>query len=254
MLSLVIEHASGSREISLALKQMVLGRAGDSDIIVSDVGVSRKHCVIRREGARWFIEDLGSARGTFVNDARVQRQRLELKKGDVLRIGESPLKVRVVERLLEPAEVRAWEVLQAATDEQRLVRADELEQNGQLEFADWVRAELELRQHAVATKEYRHAQGELAALAEKVPPHLRALLARVTIEGCAFPPCPREWSKLALTRQPLLRGCATCNKNVTYCDTTEEGRQLFPAPIVVDPCRERRPGDTRPMPRMMPVG
>jgi len=42
--------------------------------------VSRKHALITREGSTYFIEDLGSTNGIFVNSQKVQRT--ELKNGD----------------------------------------------------------------------------------------------------------------------------------------------------------------------------
>lgn len=252
MLTIVIPGESEAREIALVGEQLMLGRGLENEIVVTHPGVSRRHAVLRRDGFKWWIEDLGSAHGTFVNDARIQRH--ALTDGDVVRIGEYPHTVKIVERQLERDLLGTYAALQLATDEQRLVHADELEQQGQLDFANWVRTELELRQHPVGSLKVVHVQAELAELAKKVPPHLRALMAHGVIEGCRLPTCPGEWSKLTMGTRPRTRGCMTCSKDVTFCDTAAEGRELFPARIVVDACRERRPGDTLPMAIAMPVG
>jgi hypothetical protein len=55
--------------------------------------VGRQHAVLRADGAGWSVEDLQSTNGTFVNQARVQRQLLA--PGDTLRLGSDGPEVRV---------------------------------------------------------------------------------------------------------------------------------------------------------------
>ena len=66
----------------------VLGRQEDCelhDAFVGNTGVSRKHAKIINDGGRFFIEDLGSRNGTYLNNVRLT-QRMELTDGDKLRI------------------------------------------------------------------------------------------------------------------------------------------------------------------------
>lgn len=50
------------------------------------VGISRHHARLTREGSQWFIDDLGSLNGTFVNDVQVKAGHpTSLKNGDVVR-------------------------------------------------------------------------------------------------------------------------------------------------------------------------
>jgi len=44
-----------------------IGRSKGSDIRVSDISVSRDHCVLLRRKEGWFVSDIGSKFGTFVN-------------------------------------------------------------------------------------------------------------------------------------------------------------------------------------------
>lgn len=62
-----------------------VGRDPASDLAIADATVSRRHAVLRRDGSRLEVEDLGSAGGTYVNDTRVQR--CPLSPGDVVRFG-----------------------------------------------------------------------------------------------------------------------------------------------------------------------
>ena len=62
-----------------------VGRDPASDLAIADATVSRRHAVLRRDGSRLEVEDLGSAGGTYVNETRVQR--CPLSPGDVVRFG-----------------------------------------------------------------------------------------------------------------------------------------------------------------------
>ena len=72
-----------------------VGRALDCAIRTDDAMVSRKHSMIRMEGGRYVVEDLGSSNGTHVNDVRVTKQ--PLAHNDVVRCGS--LWLRYVEDL-----------------------------------------------------------------------------------------------------------------------------------------------------------
>jgi predicted Zn finger-like uncharacterized protein len=56
--------------------RVVLGRA-ESDIVVDDPEISRKHCVVEVQGIRARLIDLGSRNGTFVNETRVEMSELQ---------------------------------------------------------------------------------------------------------------------------------------------------------------------------------
>ncbi len=65
----------------------VIGRHGDNDVQLSDACVSRKHAEIRFDGERWWVKDLGSGNGTYLNGLRIEeaplseKAELELGKG-----------------------------------------------------------------------------------------------------------------------------------------------------------------------------
>lgn len=63
-----------------------LGRRESNDIDILDEGVSREHAAIRREGDAFFVRDLGSTGGTFVNGERLTGERA-LRDGDRLMLG-----------------------------------------------------------------------------------------------------------------------------------------------------------------------
>ena len=64
-----------------------LGRAVDCIIRTDDAMVSRKNCKISFINARWYVEDLGSANGTMVNDTTIG-EATTLQSGDRIMIGQ----------------------------------------------------------------------------------------------------------------------------------------------------------------------
>lgn len=73
----------------------VVGRDPNCEIVVSDGSVSRKHARLERRGETWWVVDLGSANGTYVNSLKVGEQ--ALKNGQELRFGALAFRVDVVE-------------------------------------------------------------------------------------------------------------------------------------------------------------
>ncbi len=74
--------------MELSNRRFVIGRAEQSDLHVDDQRVSRQHAEILCEADRWFVVDLGSQNGTFVNGHRlVAGQRQPLKNNDKIQIG-----------------------------------------------------------------------------------------------------------------------------------------------------------------------
>lgn len=65
------------------------GRHAESDVFLDDVTVSRRHAEIRRRGEEFFINDVGSLNGTYVNRERVDETKLA--SGDELQIGKFKL-------------------------------------------------------------------------------------------------------------------------------------------------------------------
>jgi len=51
-----------------------VGRSRESDVVISDSAISRKHLEIRRENGSWTIYDLNSANGSFLNEKPVSQK------------------------------------------------------------------------------------------------------------------------------------------------------------------------------------
>jgi len=63
-----------------------LGRHPESEIILDDITVSRRHAEVTRVGNTYFVRDVGSLNGTYVNQERVEEA--PLRHGDELQVGK----------------------------------------------------------------------------------------------------------------------------------------------------------------------
>jgi len=69
--------------------EVSIGRDAANQLCAGDGSLSRRHCVVRCEGAKCSVRDLGSRNGTRVNGVPVEEQQLE--HGDQLSVGSSLL-------------------------------------------------------------------------------------------------------------------------------------------------------------------
>lgn len=70
-----------------------LGRSEDNEVVLSDVGVSRRHSQVYWSGSECLIEDLGSGNGTYLRGQRIQSQ--PLADGDEVVIDPFVLTFRI---------------------------------------------------------------------------------------------------------------------------------------------------------------
>ncbi|MGH8104443.1 MAG: FHA domain-containing protein [bacterium] len=97
----VLRFVTGKRsgkELLLELPKVVGGSSEACDLVVDDELVAPEHFVIKREGATFFIQDLGTDAGTQINGNRSEGK-MELKNGDRIKVGTSVLLFKVVETL-----------------------------------------------------------------------------------------------------------------------------------------------------------
>lgn len=61
----------------------IIGRSKSSDVVISLLGLSRRHTRVTREGEQIFVEDMGSQNGTWVNNHRIDGKH-RIRHGDLL--------------------------------------------------------------------------------------------------------------------------------------------------------------------------
>jgi serine/threonine protein kinase len=64
-----------------------IGRINGNDLVISERTVSRRHARLWFSDGRWYLEDLQSANGTFVNNIRIY-QPVVLNDNDVINFGD----------------------------------------------------------------------------------------------------------------------------------------------------------------------
>ncbi len=80
------------RSVKLSFATVTLGRDESNDLVIDAPTVSDFHAEITCEAHRYYIIDLLSAGGTFVNGRRIS-ERCELKSWDLVRLGKVELEV-----------------------------------------------------------------------------------------------------------------------------------------------------------------
>ena len=67
--------------------ELTLGRSSSNNIVIKDPYISKNHFKIIKDEENFFIEDLKSSNGTFLNGEKLEDVAI-LKSNDVIRTGE----------------------------------------------------------------------------------------------------------------------------------------------------------------------
>jgi eukaryotic-like serine/threonine-protein kinase len=84
----LVSKGEAGRKFEINGQSIMVGRDRSCAIVLSHPAVSRRHARLSISSAGLTLEDLKSANGTFVNDARVMSA--SVKPGDVIRFGGDP--------------------------------------------------------------------------------------------------------------------------------------------------------------------
>jgi hypothetical protein len=84
-MTLLLVEGTDRRRIVLDHFPFTVGRLKDRDLVLTDPRVSREHAVFTRENDGIYVEDKSSRQGTFVNNERTSRRRLQ--RNDRLEFG-----------------------------------------------------------------------------------------------------------------------------------------------------------------------
>ena len=92
--TVVVLAEQGNRLASVPLQgNLQVGRADACQIKLSDTYVSSFHARIFSRDGQWYVEDLGSTNGTYMNQRRVTSP-VEVRAGDRIRVGKTTLEFR----------------------------------------------------------------------------------------------------------------------------------------------------------------
>lgn len=88
MWKLTIEDDQGNRiPVPLVRDEYSIGRGAENTLRLTEQNVSRQHAKVLREDGRWFLVDLESYNGSYINGERVI-ERQELADGDLIQLGD----------------------------------------------------------------------------------------------------------------------------------------------------------------------
>ncbi|MCI0520101.1 MAG: FHA domain-containing protein [Chloroflexi bacterium] len=92
---LILEGAApGLPRASFSAAVVTLGRDPSCDYVIEDATVSARHARLFYRSGQWWVEDLHSTNGAFINEERLTAP-LAAAHGDVLRCGQAALKISI---------------------------------------------------------------------------------------------------------------------------------------------------------------
>lgn len=102
---IIVKGPDEGRQLNLAEGKTVLGRDEAADAQIEFTAVSRKHAAVEWAGDNFFLEDVGSSNGTFLNGKKIEG-RVQIKPGDEVGLGQSVV-LRFEAPVIEAAAVEA---------------------------------------------------------------------------------------------------------------------------------------------------
>lgn len=90
MSEIIINDENGNRKMKIEGGEIILGRSEECGAVLKAQAVSRKHSRIFKEGPFYYIADLGSTNGTFVNGTKIS-EKTALAHRDAISIGQAKI-------------------------------------------------------------------------------------------------------------------------------------------------------------------
>jgi pSer/pThr/pTyr-binding forkhead associated (FHA) protein len=92
--SVVVRGPEGAKPHSVQISaSMVVGRGSECELRIEDTYASTQHARLFGKNGAWYVEDLGSTNGTFVNEQKLAAPAM-VQPGDKIRVGTTVLELR----------------------------------------------------------------------------------------------------------------------------------------------------------------
>lgn len=89
----VTAGALANTRITLGDQPVLIGRADDSTLVLSDDYASERHARLSKRGDDWYVEDLGSTNGTYLDRGKVTTA-VRAPLNTPIRIGKTVIELR----------------------------------------------------------------------------------------------------------------------------------------------------------------
>ncbi len=88
----VVEPAATRGQTYELAEELTMGRAGGCQVTIDDTFVSQLHARLFQRDGQYFLEDLGSTNGTYLNRQKVTAP-TPIRKGDRVQVGKTVLEL-----------------------------------------------------------------------------------------------------------------------------------------------------------------
>ena len=89
----VTEGTLAGTRIALGTQPVLIGRADDSTLVLTDDYASPRHARLSPRGSDWYVEDLGSTNGTYLDRSKVTTA-VRVPIGTPVHVGKTVIELR----------------------------------------------------------------------------------------------------------------------------------------------------------------
>ena len=93
-ISLIKQSLETSETFIFEIPEIILGRDPTCTLNVDDQTISARHAKLSYHQSQWWVKDLGSTNGTFLNQERIEEQQV-ITSGDILQFGKIEYEIRI---------------------------------------------------------------------------------------------------------------------------------------------------------------
>jgi len=97
VLVLALDQDEGTVDVKFTQPEVIIGRDPSSAFPINDETVSAHHAKLSYYKKQWWLEDLHSTNGSFLNDERIISN-VVVTSGDVVRCGQAEILVTVLNK------------------------------------------------------------------------------------------------------------------------------------------------------------
>jgi len=109
------------KEYTFTKDNIIAGRSPTNDLVIDNPTISRHHFRIFRKEDSFFIEDLGSTNGTYLNGVRIKDS--ILNNGDLISISHYKIEVKIIRIIIPEAYLS---VIKNPYDERRIFKINRI--------------------------------------------------------------------------------------------------------------------------------